>query len=393
VIGPIGGGPVTLSKFQGSELLFNNVNGQVLGNSFDNSSNVTLTGSSSVDFTDGRIPNLFCDGPLAGITIPPTVSALVLGSTVTCSISGFTMMRLNARGVISFGDVVIGGPNDFNSTFFISQDAHVIFNGMATAYANIYNLGIIDLSPGARLSMVDASIYNHGLFRFGQVFTFLDGGSNIYINESQFLSWFYNDGGEVESLGFPQISIKFNNTGGIMTAHVDSELSIAEITGAFSFTGPEVIFKQSKFQALDSVLIFDYNPWYPLGVTVDSTFIPGSFGLPFEPIITLPKPFDPIRNGYFSPDPYYIYSEDDFGLGYPSQVFVSYYYNNYQDSVPDGVETGSPYLPRLIVVTRDPFSQHNFTNSLTLVASTNTLIASPFFVLLFSTLSVLLYIF
>jgi len=383
VIGPIAGGPFTLSQLVASSVVFS-ANGQVVGNKFDSLSNVTIVQGAIVELTDGMIPNLYCDS-VSGITVPSTVHSSIFGSEVNCTYTGFSTMRVNPGSTVTFGHITIGNPNDDNGTIFIAQGARVIFNGLTNSYANIYNLGLVEMMSDSSLTMIDAVIENHGKWRFHEFFTYIASGSNLYINESQFTSWFHNDGGEVESLGFPQLAIKFNNTGGLMTATVDSTNSEAEIIGGFTFSGAEVIFSNSRFRAIDVVTIFNYNPWYPFNQEVDNNFVPGSFGLPFTPIITLPRPFSPTRNGFFDADQR---DHTDYAQ------YVRYHYNDYLNEIPDGVESDTGLYPRLLMVNYEQqLDPQNYTNELTLIAATNTLFVSPLLFLIFSSLSLFLFMF
>jgi len=253
----------------------------------------------------------------------------------------------------------------------VSQNASLTFTGVTYGYTDIWNYGLITQSTDSSLTMFDSNIHNtiDGTWRFDADRTFLGSSSITFTDPALIPSWFYNLG-VVESTGRPTINIKFNNTLGTMIAHIDSTNNIPQILGDYTFTTPEVIFKQSTFIAVDSVLIFNYSSFYAPGTPQDPR---GSFGLPFVPIISLAVPFDPSVNGYFDPNPNY-------ANGRPDSVYVQYKYNNGNNQVPDILEgDGTPIrycvgCPRIIMYnTSDTiFAEEGvFSTQLTLVASAN----------------------
>jgi len=364
-IGPVGGGDVVLSEFFNSILRFA-ADGSIMGTTFDLDSRVISLEGVTVTIVDGLIPRLECAETDSGFILPSTARFGETGTT-SCHLTGFQSLTVRPGTTIIFEGGKIGQPND-GSRIVVAQGATLVIRNSGTSYAHILNFGTVEFDTDARLVMVDASIENRGLWHFNNGFSFLDSASLIFTNESRFPAWFQNDEGEVNSDGFPLIGIKFNNTGGLMTTHVSSINSEAVILGDFTFTGVEQIFKQSQFRALDNVIYFDYRPYSPDPLNNNS----GSYGLPFVPIVTLPEPFDPVHNGYWHPDPNY--GQD----GGERSVYVSYYYNGTFNQIPDRRANGDPWLPRIVVVTLDPDLPVNYTRYLTLLAGTNSLLASPF---------------
>jgi len=300
--------------------------------------------------------------------------ATIQGGTTNCSFVGFKTLKINpgVHLIVTGGN--LGGTNDTGSTILVSQSASITLLGNAFSYANIHNLGTFEMTTDSSLTMVDASIYNEGSWIFDAGNTFLTSASLVFVDPAQYPSWFYNNGGDVESQGHPNIEIKFNNTGGVMTVHVDSSNNIATILSDFTFSNVQAIFRQSKFEALDQVTVFNYSSYHASGTPYDPR---GSFGLPFTPIITLAQPFSPELNGYFDPDPNFGLDDDEWIAGTPS-CYVYYYYNDRHNQVPDerGNLVACMGCPRIITVNisdpnQFPGSEPIYSNQLTLVANAN----------------------
>jgi len=129
------------------------------------------------------------------------------------------------------------------------------------------------------------------------------------------------------------------------------------------------------------VLIFNYSDVNAPGTHLNPK---GSFGLHFEPIITLAVPFNPNTNGYFTNTHF----GDSTIAGTPS-CFVRYYYNNGSNEVPDTRHPYPPYTfsdcqgcPLLVTVNLTTSElPHPFTTQLILVASANFNFISPLLML------------
>jgi len=163
-----------------------------------------------------------------------------------------------------------------------------------------------------------------------------------------------------------------------MLANVDSAdcPDIGIVTGGFEFSSHSYrqIFYLSSFVALDRTSIFDYDSYYnrpPYHYPSPDPDNPiGCFGLRFHNVITLPVPFSPTENGYFSADGSY----GQEGQKLPS-VPVTYSYNGFRNYIPDGPEVASTAFPRIIVVTDDQ-NPVTYSRFLSLTAGASQLVAS-----------------
>jgi len=367
-LGPIGSTALSLSNFSTSKLIFRS-NGQVVAAIFDRLSNISVLDGALVTFTKTKIPDTYCDD-ISSISNPEM--ATLQDAHVNCQVVGFRQFRINPGVNVIVRGGSLGGPLDSNSTVVVAQGGTFTIEGSVQSFANILNLGTIIQNPGSSLIMFDKSITNLGKWIFQEGDTVLSSSSLTLTDPDQFNSWFYNNGGEVESFGKALIGLKFNNTGGNLIVNVDSTNNLPTIIGDYTFSSPHVIFRQSRLTAYDSVTRFNYSSFHAEGTPSDPQ---GSFGLRFTPIITLATPFSPRLNGYFHHDPDYDGRIDD-----TPGSFVSYFYNNGQNPVPEnrhdnGDDEDCEGCPRIITVNiSDPLWEERnpiYSNQLTLVASAN----------------------
>jgi len=357
--------------------------GQVISSTFDLCSTLESKNGAQVTLTGTNVPNIRCDNILSGIS--STGAAVLANGTIAfCSMTGFTTLHINPGIVVTVISGQFGSPNE-NSTVFIAQAGRLVLEGFNVAYSNIFILGQVSQRTGSTLVVVDATIWNRGFYNFLSGVSTLIAGSLIYTDPAKYPSWFQNYGGIFQSEGSPQIGIKYNNTGGIMLANVDSTdcPDTGIVVGGFEFTvtSARQIFYLSTFAAEDRVNIFNYDNFYNRAPyhnpSPDPNNPAGCFGLRYQDIIILPQVFSPTLNGYFSNQPTYGQ------LGGEPSVFVTYTYNGFRNYVPDGPKTGSSARPRILVVGQGD-NNGNYTRFLTLTAGSPILISS-----LLSLLSVL----
>jgi len=380
-VGPVGNATVSLSDFIDSVLRFRS-DGQIVADTFNTGSVVYGLDGAAISITNSKVPDIFCDS--VSTVVNPGI-ATIQGGTTNCSLVGFKTLKINPGVHLIVTGGSLGGNRDTGATILVSQSASITIIGNVNSYSDIHNLGTVTITTDSSLTMFDASIHNEGHWIFDEGLTLLTSSSLVFVDPAEFPAWFHNAGGNVESLGNPEIGIKFNNTGGVMNVHVESTENNPRIISDFTFTNIQAIFRQSRFEALDRVTVFNYSSSNAAGTPLDPR---GSFGLPFYPIITLAQTFSPELNGYFHPDPNFGLNDDYWIAGTPS-CFVYYYYNDRHNQVPDeriGDQLECMGCPRIITVNiSDPLqlpgSEPIYSNKLTLVASANINFASALFVL------------
>jgi len=380
-VGPTGTSVVSLSSFTDSSLIFI-ADGQVVSNTFAGVSNITANGGAVVTITKTMVPSVYCDSVSSVVNSDVATS---LGGIIDCRVNGYTNFRVNPGVHLVVKGGSLGSPADIGSVFTVAQNGTLTIEGFVLSYTTIRNFGTVRQATDSELTMFDSNIENEvgGRWVFNSGATVINSASIIFTDQSLINAWFLNNG-VVESFGRPKIGIKYSNTNGTMLAHVDSTNNIPLIIGDFTFTTPEVIFKNSTFIASDLVNIFNYSSFNALGTPEDPK---GSFGLPYVPIITLAIPFNSSYNGYFDEsDPNYADDSDH-------SAYVQYTYNNGNNQVPDRNfedrnsrcrEVGCPRIVMVNISDQNyPDGDHSFSNQLTLVANANSnIVTLLFFVIL-----------